>query len=197
MTILLTGFTPFGKVAVNPSQLIIDQIALKGDPVVIPAVLPVEYAAAGRYIMELIQANRPQAVLCLGVAASRQAINLERVALNLNDAALPDNTGDLAAGRLIAADGPLAYWSTLPLDTMLAALAARGIPAVISNHAGAYVCNHVFYMARHTLDRMGSRAACGFVHLPAVRETDSEGSGLPLAQMVEAVACCLDSLRML
>lgn len=194
MTILLTGFTPFGKVAVNPSQLIIAQVAARREPDVITAVLPVEYAASGRSMAELIRIYQPDAVLCLGVAANRQAISLERVALNLDDAALPDNAGDQASGRLILPDGPLAYWSTLPLEAMLAALHARGLPAVISNHAGAYVCNHVFYVARHTLDRMDSRAACGFVHVPALREGD-DTNGLPLAQMVEAVDCCLNVLR--
>lgn len=193
---ILTGFTSFGSVAVNPSQLIIEAVAAR-HPVshLVTAVLPVEYAAAGRWIVDLIHSYQPEAVVCLGIAQNRKAINLERVALNLNDAAIPDNAGDLATGRLIDPAGPPAYWSNLPLDTMLAALQARGIPAAISNHAGAYVCNHVFYVARRELERMGSGAACGFIHVPPLSEPADHSDGLPLAIMMDAVECCLEILE--
>jgi pyroglutamyl-peptidase len=191
--ILLTGFVPFGEVETNPSWLIVEAFTSGNHfPGVIPVVLPTEYAGAGERLRQLLQHERPDAVVCLGVAASRKEINLERVALNLNDASIPDNADDLATGRLIDPDGPIAYWSTLPLDAMLAALRERDIPAVISNHAGAYVCNHVFYTARHWLEQNGLAIPCGFIHVPALRESEEQETGLPLETMMQAVEICLE-----
>jgi pyroglutamyl-peptidase len=192
MTIILTGFTPFGDFAVNPSQLIVEQIAAENKFAdLVTAILPVAYHAVGRRVRELIRMYRPDAILCLGLAARRNNIYLERVALNLNDAPIADNAGDLASGRIIDPDGPLAYGSTLPLDDIVVSLRSRNLPAAISNHAGTYVCNHVFYAARRELDCMGSSTPCGFIHLPLICETGDETTGLPLATMVEAVECCL------
>lgn len=192
MKILLTGFVPFGDVETNPSRLIVEAIASGGRfPEVIPVVLPTEYAGAGERICQFLQQERLDAVVCLGVAASRNEINLERVALNLNDASVPDNADDLASGRLIDPNGPIAYWSTLPLNAMLDTLRQHDIPAVISNHAGAYVCNHVFYTARHWLEQNGLTIPCGFIHVPALRETEEQEIGLPLETMIEAVEICL------
>ncbi len=191
MTLLLTGFEPFGDLTVNSSRQVVERLAALR-PDLITAILPTEYAESARRVRALIALHRPDAVVCLGVAQSRAAINLERVALNVDDAPLADNSGDFAAGRVIAADGPVAYWSTLPLDAMLSALLVRDIPAVISNHAGAYVCNHVFYSARHGLEQGGLTVPCGFIHLPALRETSDSTVGLPLDLIVDAVAVCLD-----
>jgi pyroglutamyl-peptidase len=191
MRILLTGFEPFGEVAVNPSQVIVEAVAARHVPGVITAVLPVTFGEAADCIRSLIAAHAPDAVICLGIASSRKAINLERVALNVNDAPQPDNAGVLASGDPIEADGPVGYWSTLPLKTMLEALAARGIPAVISNHAGTYVCNHVFYAARHMLEQSGRAVPCGFIHVPPIA-ADDDTPGLPLQMMIEAVSACLD-----
>ncbi len=191
MTLLLTGFEPFGDLTVNSSQAVVERLAALR-PELITTVLPTEYAESARRIQALIEHHRPDAVVCLGVAQSRTAINLERVALNMDDAPLADNNGDFAAGRLIAVDGPVAYWSTLPLDAMLAALTAHDIPAVISNYAGAYVCNHVFYSTRHGLEQDAQNIPCGFIHLPALRESPDSPLGLPLDTLVDAVTICLD-----
>ena len=192
MTILITGFDPFGEVSANPSQAIIE--ALDGSPGLVTHTLPVIYAQAGARLNALIDATQPQAVIALGVARGRPAISLERIALNLDDASAPDNAGELRQGVPIAADGPLAYESTLPLHDLLAALKARGIPAHISNHAGAYLCNHVFYSARHHLTRAGRPIPCGFIHVPAVGDP-ADGNGLPLAMMIDAAYVCLTLVR--
>jgi len=192
--IILTGFMPFGGLAANPSQLIVERLAARSLYAhLVTVILPVEYYHAGWYIRDLIQTHLPDAVLCLGLAQRRNTIHLERVALNLDDAAVPDNAGDLASGRVIDPDGPPAYWSTLPLEVMLSSLQARHIPAAISNHAGTYVCNHVFYAARRQLDCARSESPCGFIHVPPIREND-DSTGLPLTTMIEAVECCLDVL---
>jgi pyroglutamyl-peptidase len=122
---------------------------------------------------------------------------LERVALNLNDSDVSDNAGEIIQGQLIEVEGPAAYWSSLPLTGMIEALERLGVPAVISNHAGTFLCNHVFYVARHEVEQVGIPCRCGFIHVPGV-STGIAGdidSGLPLALMLEGIECCLDVLR--
>jgi pyroglutamyl-peptidase len=201
MKVILTGFTPFGDLGVNPSQLVVKRIAecqheLSGIELT-AEILPTAFADAGERIRQLIRRVVPDAVLSIGVAASRDAINLERFALNINDAPIPDNNGKLATGQPIVSDGPIAYQSTLPLQRMYGALEERGIPTTYSNHAGAYVCNHVFYCGRHELDLLKSEALCGFIHIPMMSEAaDQPGAeqGLPLATMVEAIVTCTQIL---
>lgn len=192
MRVLLTGFTPFDTHDLNPSQLIVDALGKRLYPEIdlIVEVLPVVYRAAGARVAELIAQHQPDVVLCLGLAAKRKAIHLERVALNLNDAKIPDNDGDLAMGRPIEPGGPAAYWSTLPLETMRQMLEARAIPVEISNHAGAYVCNHVFYAARHAIEQNAYPTRCGFIHVPAIAP-DTDVPGLALSTLIEAVEVCL------
>jgi pyroglutamyl-peptidase len=197
MKTLLTGFVPFGDVAVNPSQLIVQQIAQRREfPELLTAVLPVEFAVAGDCIRQLIRDLLPEAVLCLGVAQNRDAINLERVALNLDDARIPDNAGQRIFGEPIVSDGPVGYWSTLPLEPMEKALRELEIPVIMSNHAGAYLCNHVFFSARHELECQQRKVPCGFVHVPRLCETASEDcAGLSLDTMVKAIECCLHCIQ--
>jgi len=201
MKILVTGFRPFGKHGVNPSEQIVETLRKEALArhyfQLYTAVLPTQYAASGAQIRRLIRRIRPAAVLCLGLAATRTTISLERVALNLDDDALPDTASRVRRGRRILRKGPAAYWSTLPLERMRASLEQRGIPASISNSAGAYVCNHVFYVARHEIETSGSGARCGFIHVPPLQRRAKAGApaGMPLPRMVEAVRCCLEALR--
>jgi pyroglutamyl-peptidase len=199
MKILLTGFEPFGPVRVNPSEQIIRRIAEeargRGRTELRAEVLPTEFVAAERRIRRLIRQFRPDAVLCLGVAPQRDKISLERFALNLDDDSLPDNAGRCRAGRQIVPKGPAAYWSTLPLERFRRVLERRGIPVSYSNHAGTYLCNHIFYVTRHEVEKMGNGAPCGFVHVPPLRMRGKKAHGLRLDTMVEAVECCLGVLR--
>jgi pyroglutamyl-peptidase len=200
MKILVTGFEPFDGRDVNPSQAIVEALAKRPASErqieLVTEILPCAFGAAGERLAELIREHRPNAVVSVGLAASASAIRLERLAINLNDSARPDNRGDLATGRRIAPDGPIGYWSTLPLDDMLHALKERDIPAIISNHAGAYVCNHVFYSARREIERLGADNRAGFVHVPLLPVQAASlppgAATLPLETMVEALECCLD-----
>jgi pyroglutamyl-peptidase len=198
MKILLTGFNRFGNIESNPSQLIVEALAkrAKTDNLteLIAEVLPTEFVLAGKRIVDLIRRHRPKRIICLGLAAGANAIRLERVALNLDDTDQSDNAGQAHKGKLIVSDGPLAYWSTLPIEEMCERLQKRGIPAIISNHAGTYVCNHVFYLARHEVELMGIGSPCGFIHLPSLAGPMEDGQmaeGLPFEVMLEAVACCI------
>jgi pyroglutamyl-peptidase len=203
MKVLLTGFEPFGPVRVNPSEQIVRRIGRhmeeetrSREAIDLRAeVLPTEFAAADRRIRHWIRQFRPDAVLCLGVAPQRDKISLERFALNMDDDSLPDNAGRRRAGRRIAPNGPPAYWSTLPLERIRKQLERQGIPVSYSNHAGTYLCNHIFYVARQEIERLGNGAPCGFVHVPPARTRGKKARGLGLETMVEAVEYCLEVLR--
>ncbi len=187
--ILLTAFDPFGGHATNSSAAVVEALAVDEAwrDRLIARVLPTVYAESGRIVRELIAAHRPDAVLCLGLSAHSSAIQLERFALNLNEDPCGDNAGDCASGRFIVPEGPIGYGSTLPLAAMFSALRDKDVPVAWSNSAGTFVCNHVFYTARHAMTGAGDGGrACGFVHLPP-----TDDGGLPLATLVDAVATCL------
>ncbi len=192
MPILVTGFTPFGGAQINPSQQIIEHLA-QHRPDIHARVLPTEYHASAEMLVKAIDDAQPDAVIMIGVAETRSTISLERIAINVDDAAIPDNAGLLKDGQPIDPDGAAAYWSTLPLDAMRDAVQMRGIPVSISNHAGTYVCNHVFYTARRMLEHTGRNIPCGFIHVPALIETAP--TGMPLAQMIEAIEACIGVLK--
>ena len=199
MKILLTGFNAFGKVRSNPSQQIVEHFAALPRPPrrvqLITKVLPTEYVAATRQIRRLIRASRPDAILCLGVAPARKAISLERVALNLDDSAQPDNAGTVRRNRPIVPHGPAAYWSTLPLDAFRRTLQRSRLPVQFSSHAGGFVCNHIFYQARHEVARSQRAIPCGFIHLPKACAPSAKAStALPLPKMIRAIERCLEVL---
>ena len=123
MKILLTGFEGFGEVKVNPSQYVVEELAkissLDARRELVTEILPTEYDRAGRRIRDLIRHQQAEAIVCLGAAMGAAAIMLERVALNLNDCEFPDNAGDIRQGRIILKQGPLAYFSSLPISSWL------------------------------------------------------------------------------
>ncbi len=172
MKILVTGFEPFGESSINPSQMLVESLSESDfeDVMFIKAVLPVDQARAPEEIKRLIKQHNPEALIAFGLAMGRAKIALERVALNLRDFRIPDNQGVTITDKPIHSDGPAAYFSTLPLQTILSALLAAGIPAEISLSAGAYLCNLVFYTSMHTLDAIHSHVPAGFIHLPALPE---------------------------
>ena len=185
----LTGFEPFGNATSNPSGEIVRQIS--GDNIV-TAILPVAYAQSAERLLSLIEQHKPDVVICLGQAEGRTAITPERVAINLDDARLADNEGVLRNDVRILQDGPDAYFSTLPVNEIVAAIKAQGIPAAVSLSAGAFLCNHVFYVAQNKF--AGSDVRSGFVHVPLMDSQAAEFPGLPtmpLDQMVTAVRAML------
>lgn len=200
MKILITGFEPFGEIEINPSQVIVEALAETATNDVaselVTVVLPTEYDHAGEEIRRLIRQRTPDIVLCLGVSARRQGLHLERVALNLDDGELPDNAGELREGQPILDDAPPAYFSTLPLKALHTVLAERQVPVTISNHAGAYVCNHVYYLALHEIQQLGLDALCGFIHLPLVGGgEDAPDAKLQVLGLVKAIEYTLDLLK--
>jgi pyroglutamyl-peptidase len=191
-TVLLTGFEPFGTATSNPSGEIVKQIS--GDNIV-TAILPVAYTQSAQQLLALIAQHNPDVVICLGQAEGRTSITPEKVAINLDDARLADNEGVVRNDVKIIADGPDAYFSTLPLNAMVDAVKAHGIPAAVSLSAGAFLCNHVFYVAQNKF--AGTKVRSGFVHVPLMDSQAPEFPGLltmPLDQMVTAVRAMLEVL---
>jgi len=187
--VLLTGFEPFGGDPSNPSAEIAWQLngAVIAEHSVIGAVLPCVF---GRDILELkrlIRLHQPALIVCLGLAAGRAAITPERVAINVADARIPDNEDQKPIDEPVVRRGPAAYWTTLPIKAIVAALQARGFPAEVSQSAGTFVCNHVFYGLMHYLARARLAARAGFIHVPAVSLPTEVRPGLPLDQMVAGI----------
>ncbi len=192
MRILLTGFEPFGKATLNPSGEIVKQIS--GDNIV-TAILPVAYAQSAEKLLALIAEHNPDVVICLGQAEGRTQITPERVAINLDDARLADNDGVVRNDVPIVFGGPVAYESTLPVKDIVKAINDAGVPAAVSLSAGAFLCNHVFYVVQDHFK--GTKVRSGFVHVPLMDEQAGEFPGLPtmpLDQMVKAVRTMLEVL---
>ena len=190
--VLLTGFEPFGTATSNPSGEIVKQIS--GDNIV-TAILPVAYTQSAERLLELIAEHNPDVVICLGQAEGRTQITPEKVAINLDDARLADNEGVLRNDMKIIDAGPDGYFSTLPVNEIVEAIKAKGVPATVSLSAGAFLCNHVFYVAQNKF--AGTKVRSGFVHVPLMDSQAPEFPGLPtmpLDQMVTAVRAMLEVL---
>lgn len=190
--VLLTGFEPFGKATLNPSGEIVKQIS--GDNVV-TAILPVAYAQSADALLALVEQHKPDVVISLGQAEGRTHITPERIAINLDDARLADNEGVMRNDLPILVGGPVAYESTLPIKAIVEAIKAEGIPAAVSLSAGAFLCNHIFYVMQSKF--AGTSVRSGFVHVPLMDEQAGEFPGLPtmpLDQMVKAVRIMLEAL---
>lgn len=166
--LLVTGFEPFAGHATNPSAEVAKALDGRriGPWVVCSAVLPVHHVDAARDVAALLDEHGPGAVVHLGLAAGRARLALERVAVNVMDYEVADAAGYRARGEPCVAGGPAAYFSTLPLDAMLAAVLADGIPAYVSNTAGTYLCNQTLYTTLHRIATGRRPTLAGFVHLP-------------------------------
>lgn len=185
MHLLLTGFEPFAGSPVNPSALIAKLLAENPPPgvTIIPAILPVERVRGPRALLDAFDAAWPDAVLCLGQAARRPCLSIERVAVNLLDYGIPDNAGHSAQDLPVIPDSPAAYFSTLPVRRLFSAVQAAGIPVELSLSAGAYLCNQIFYTLMHALSTKGLIIPAGFVHVPALPEQAAASPGAPMPSM--------------
>lgn len=180
MSILLTGFEAFLGMASNPTELIVrslDGETINGNKI-IGKVLPVDFKKTSSIILEHIDEHQPTAVISLGLAAGRNRITPERVAINCMDGE-PDNGGNQYDGQKILEDAPDAYFSTLPIKSMTAKLLEHNLPAKISNTAGTYLCNQTMYTVRHHIETNKLDMISGFVHIPAHHELALDNPKLP------------------
>ena len=179
-TVLLTGFAPFGGDRSNPSWEAVRTLEgarIRGHRVVARC-LPVEFGRSLQALRAAIREAKPALVLCVGVAGGRADISIERVAINVDDARIPDNAGASPVDRPVVEDGPAAYFATLPIKAILVALRSAGIPAAVSQTAGTYVCNHVFYGLMHALRRK-PKVRGGFIHVPYAPADAASHPGAP------------------
>lgn len=185
--VLVSGFEPFGGAKLNPSQLLVEQLAKEQIPGVDlhTMVLPVEFERAAQLLLAEIKLVKPEVVIAFGQAEGRAAITPEKIAINLDDARIPDNSGDKRQHRKIAADGADGYFSTLPIEKILESINEEKIAASISLSAGAFVCNHVFYVMQHEL--LDSTVKSGFIHVPLVTEQAGEFPNQPTMTLDELV----------
>lgn len=193
---LLTGFEPFDGDAVNPSWQIAR--ALHGQRLhgtrVVAQMLPCTFDGAIGALRAALRRHRPQLVMALG-QAGRSVISLERVAINVIDARIPDNAGAQPIDEPVLAGAPAAHFTTLPIKAMLAALREAGIPAEVSQTAGTFVCNQVFYGLMQALRRRPAVRG-GFVHVPLLPEQAAAralGTGMALEQQIEGVQLALST----
>ncbi|TQM12788.1 pyroglutamyl-peptidase [Pseudoxanthomonas sp. 3HH-4] len=190
-TILLTGFQAFGGEQVNPSWQAVS--ALHGVRIVghrvVARELPVAFGDSLKVLRAALKETQPTLVICVGQAGGRAQLSLERVAINVDDARIPDNLGQQPVDLPVVQGGPAAYFSTLPIKAMREALHVAGLPAEVSQTAGTYVCNHVFYGLMHALrNRRGVRA--GFIHIPYSPAQATTHAGSP-SLAVETVTSAL------
>ncbi len=189
--LLITGFTPFGDHAINPSweavRLLPDRV---GSYALTKMQIPTVYAEAASAVIAKAEQIGADVILSIGLAGGRSAVTPERIAVNIRDARLADNAGKLCNGEKIDETGPAAYFATVPVEAMAQAIRNRQIPAAVSNTAGTYVCNDVLYTLLRRFD--GTATRCGFIHVPQI---PAQGEpNLPLEQIAEALTAAIAAL---
>lgn len=199
--VLVLGFEPFADETINPSAEIarrLDGEMIEGRRVV-SGILPVTFTDAPTHLADLIDRYRPELVIALGQAGGRGEISIERVAINLIDARIADNSGLQPIDTEVLRDGPGAYFSTLPVKAILEALKTLNVPSALSLSAGTYVCNQVFYWQSHLLTTEHAQARGGFIHVPWLPEQAGRHPGdptMPLEVMLSGIRAAIEcSLR--
>lgn len=194
MKVLVTGFEPFGKYEVNPSEVILRSLpgavarALPGLELVV-AKLPVSFRRAGEALSGLLDAEKPDIYIGTGLRPGATYIAVERIAVNLMDARGPDNDDTQPIDEPIDPSGPVAYFSTLPVKAIVKKMKEEGIPAAVSNSAGTFLCNYAMYLALHNSHKFGYPARSGFIHIPFSHDMASgmrlEWAGIPPSLYIE------------
>lgn len=171
MKILVTGFDPFGGEKVNPALEAVKSLPkeIHGAEIHWVEIPTVFYRSAEVLEAEIVR-FQPDAVLCIGQAGGRASLTPERVAINQDDARIPDNQGNQPIDTPIRLDGEAAYFSTLPIKAMVQAIKEEGLPATVSNTAGTFVCNHLMYQALYLADKKFPDMRAGFMHIPYMTE---------------------------
>ena len=192
--VLLTGFEPFAGASFNPSGAVVQEIAEHGiDGIeIVTAILPVEYKRSAKILIDLIETHQPSVVISLGQAEGRDFIGPEQVAINLADARIADNAGISQENQPINEAAADAYFSTLPIRAIVAAISDLGISAKISLSAGTFICNEIFFTAQAFLQ--AGTVISGFIHLPLAPNQAAEFPGLPtmpIADQVKAIRAAI------
>ena len=189
--LLITGFDSFGDNTVNPSWEAVRQLPEQiGEYVLCKLQIPTIFGKAAEAVLEKAAKIQPDVILCLGLAGGRDAVTPERIAVNIRDARIPDNTGFRPQGDPVASNGPAAYFSTLPVIEMAEAARRCGVPATVSNTAGTFVCNDTLYSLLHYY--AGTPVRVGFIHVPYLPQQGEPN--LPLEKTIAALNAMIKSL---
>ena len=194
--VLLSAFEPFDGQPFNASQEVARLVRpLHFENAHVEVVeLPVERFRAPELLLRAIANTSPDIVIMLGEAGGRASISPERIAINVDDFSIPDNAGNQPCEEAVVDESPAAYFSTLPVLAIQNSLVAEGIPAVVSNTAGTYVCNHLFYRVLHHLAKSDSSTLAGFIHIPRLPEqSNSDAPAMPLETMVKGVRIAIET----
>jgi pyroglutamyl-peptidase len=179
--VLVTGFEPFGGEPVNPALEAVKLLATKtfANVEVITKKLPAVFHTSIRILKEAMDEAKPDIVICVGQAGGRNDITVERVAINVDDAKIPDNEGNRPIDARIVENGPAAYWSSLPIKAIVEKMREAGVPASVSQTAGTFVCNHTFYGLSHLIATEYPGIRGGFIHIPYLPEQAARHPGAP------------------
>lgn len=186
--LLITGFDSFGENTVNPSWEAVRNLPEQvGEYMLCKLQIPTIFGKAADIILEKAEEFQPDLILCIGLAGGRDAVTPERIAVNIRDARIPDNAGNQPNGDPVAPDGPAAYFTTVPVVQMSAAIRAAGIPSAVSNSAGAFVCNDVLYALLHRFS--GTETRVGFIHVPYLPQQGTPS--MTLENITQALICAI------
>jgi pyroglutamyl-peptidase len=187
--ILLTGFEPFNKETINPSWEAVQQLDgwHEGEFVVHARQLPCVFGRALKTMHQAVEELQPSIVISVGQAGGRVDISVERIAINIDDAPYADNQQRQLIDQPIVNGGPAAYFSTLPIKAIVHELREAGLPASVSQSAGTFVCNHVFYGLMHQAHEWGTTMRAGFIHIPYLPQQAARHPGTASMKLEDVV----------
>ncbi|CAM4077660.1 pyroglutamyl-peptidase I [Paenibacillus alkaliterrae] len=191
--VLVTGFDPFGGEPVNPALEAVKMLQAKtfDQATVVTREIPTVFHKSIEVLSQAIEEVMPDIVICVGQAGGRSDVTIERIAINVDDAPISDNEGNLPMDEPIIPDGPAAYWSSLPIKATVQRMREAGIPVSVSQTAGTFVCNHLFYGLAHLIATKFPELRGGFIHIPYLPEQAVRHPGQP-SMSVESVVRALE-----
>lgn len=192
MKALITGFDPFGGETINPAFEAVRQMRDRiGECEVVKLEIPTVFGRSLEVLEAAIEREKPEIVICVGQAGGRFGMSVEKVAINLNEARIPDNDGNQPFDSKIKDDGETAYFSTLPNKAIVKHMKESGIPAQVSYTAGTFVCNHVLYGLMYMIDKKYPNLKGGFIHVPYLPEQVMDKRNMPFME-VTSIAKALE-----
>ena len=195
MKIIVTGFDPFGGETINPSIECVKALPEIEGVELIRLELPTVFKESAKRLNEVINDVKPDAVLSVGQAGGRPGITMERIAINVDDARIPDNISQQPIDETIQTEGEAAYFTTLPIKRIVKAIREAGILAEVSNSAGTFVCNHIMYQALFAATKADKPFKAGFMHIPFIPEQTTDKPSLPLEESTKALQIAIETIR--
>ena len=195
MKIIVTGFDPFGGETINPSIECVKALPEIEGVELIRLELPTVFKESAKRLNEVINDVKPDAVLSVGQAGGRPEITMERIAINVDDARIPDNISQQPIDETIQTEGEAAYFTALPIKRIVKAIREAGISAEVSNSAGTFVCNHIMYQSLFAATKADKPFKAGFMHIPFIPEQTTDKPSLPLEESTRALQIAIETIR--